>query len=154
MSEKNLSDLSVGDDPKFTPGPWEVSMRHETSFNVRAQADSRALLRWRDKNPQAERSFKGVSICNTGVGYNGSGERFGPNELIDLDEVKANAALIASAPALYEALANLAFSYDNRDKGDGCWCSVWYEETYFERTGTHEATCQAARAALALVTQK
>lgn len=66
-------------------------------------------------------------------------------------ELEANAALIAAAPRLYEALMNLAFSYDARDRGDGCWCRIENDETHFERRGEHDKWCLAARAALSLV---
>lgn len=82
------------------------------------------------------------------------------DELEQADSVKAKTApshstvvdqshLQLDAARLREVLGNLAFSYDDRDKGDPCWCSTRYEETYYERTGAHEATCQAARAAYA-----
>lgn len=66
-------------------------------------------------------------------------------------EPEANARLIAAAPALYEALADLAFSYDARDAGDPCWCRIENDETHFERAGVHDRQCLAARAAFAAV---
>ncbi len=93
---------------KFTPGPWEDKGHDCKRFQIESRTSSRALLQWRKENPDKKQdAFNGVTVCRLGVHWNGSGEEFGPSQLIDEDEVSANAALIAAAPDLYAAVEML-----------------------------------------------
>ena len=61
----------------------------------------------------------------------------------------AVASLTQERDALREALGSLAYSHDERDKGNPCWC---YADSFDPKCGQqdeHLPKCQFARAALA-----
>lgn len=109
--------------PVFTPGPWRVSERvsGSTSFTVHSSNLSRAIQRWAADNPQDAEGTSFVrcatTICNLGVTSNGSGIKYGPEDLIDIDEVTANGRLIAASPALYDACKSVLDVYAYRKQG-------------------------------------
>lgn len=58
--------------------------------------------------------------------------------------------LIAQRDALYEALASFAYSFDERDKGNPCYCYAESDSDVGQRD-VHLPKCQFARAALACI---
>lgn len=88
-----------------TPGPYLVERLSGTgSFELWADHRSRAVERWAKEDPERKSSFNSVSVCRTGVMFNGGGKDCGPGQLIDLEEVAANVAMLRAAPELLEAL--------------------------------------------------
>jgi len=97
---------------KFTPGPWFVEQSEKTPIYV---------------SPVGR--HENISICNVLTMDEDDSES---GDWINGDETKANAALIAAAPELLEALQGLLFAYE--DPGN---------------TGsTHDEKVIAARAAI------
>ncbi len=88
---------------KHTQGKWSVR-QEDGRFYVVSDADSSVMREYRSAHPECK-SFRGVTISQSHVSYNGGGKEFGPSELISEDEVKANAHLIATAPELLGALS-------------------------------------------------
>ncbi len=100
-----------------TPGPWEAipdspntTPEGRKRYSICAKARSRALNRWFSMNPCAVAepyTHPGAPICRISLAYNGSGPSAGPDELIDQDEIDANARLIAASPKLLAALESI-----------------------------------------------
>lgn len=90
----------------MTKGPWKVEERigMKGSFEINSETDSRVMQEWRETHP-TNNYFSGVNICRLAVMGNGSGEKFGPSDIIGLDEVRANAQAIAALPELVEFVA-------------------------------------------------
>ncbi len=86
---------------KHTQEPWTMNPscfndtpdNRDWGFEIRSDADSRKMVRWRTENPgKVQDSFCGVNVCDGGVQFNGSGDPHGPCDgIIDKDEVEANA---------------------------------------------------------------
>ena len=77
-------------EPKFTPGPWSLLFNDKTKVVLEQQGVA-------------------VFIADTYAGFTKSEE-----------EQKANAALIAAAPEMYEALADIAENCGNRGCSETC----------------------------------
>lgn len=92
---------------KHTAIPWSVrkcTMSNST-FLIESENDPRALVRWRDENPDLKQnSFSGTSIARIHGSINGSGKEFGPHKLIDDGEVEANAEFIVKAVNSHDEL--------------------------------------------------
>lgn len=90
-------------EPKFTPGPWRADwQKHPVLFPFVFQ----------------EHGYAVAKLC---------GEPLTPNRIVcnerDFaapEKVKANAALIAAAPEMYEALADIAENCGNRGCSETC----------------------------------
>lgn len=76
--------------PKFTPGPWSLLFNDKTKVVLEQQGVA-------------------VFVADTYAGFTKSEE-----------EQKANAALIAAAPEMYEALADIAENCGNRGCSETC----------------------------------
>lgn len=77
-------------EPKFTPGPWSLLFNDKTKVVLEQQGVA-------------------VFIADTYAGFTKSEE-----------EQKANAALIAAAPEMYEALSDIAENCGNRGCSETC----------------------------------
>jgi len=107
---------------KHTPTPWFIK-RHDTTFKIESLATSPTITEWRKSNPDKRQdTWEGTSVCELSVRYNGSGDKFGPHQIISTEEVEANAAIIChrvnNFDAVVEALENVL-----RDTSE-CSCST------------------------------
>lgn len=69
-----------------TDRPWYVEANPDGKrFTVYSEHDSRAMREWRVNNPDSQ-SFRGVTICETHIHYNGSGRTCGPHVTLDLTQ--------------------------------------------------------------------
>ena len=94
---------------KHTPIPWILEV-DGTLHKIFSKSSSQAVLKWRKDNPDKRQdTFNEVKICDISVHYNGSGDEFGPDISLDIDEARANAEIIVKAvnchDDLVEALA-------------------------------------------------
>lgn len=131
---------------EHTPTPWSLDIdeldREEDGTVIAGMITIRQIERCLHDTEWAESSDWDRDLANAA---------FIVEAVNNYDSLRARCnALEVERDKLREALGNLAFSYDDRDRGDGCWCSIHDDgQTNFERTGAHEATCQAVREALA-----
>lgn len=89
---------------QHTPGPWILD---DESREITAAHPSRVLMQWREENWKPD-AFGGPGrICVMMRWVNVSGEKYGPPELIGLDELRANGRLIAAAPDLLKACESI-----------------------------------------------
>src|SRR5687768_7509270 len=82
-----------------TPRPWRISRDVWERVAIHSDADSQVIAAWILDHPDAaDKTFRGVTICDGfGPKYNGSGDTFGPSEIISREEAEANAKLIVRA---------------------------------------------------------
>ena len=97
----------------FTPGPWRLELIQTWPFGFKITAGEHEIM--------AQTAYcsatgqKTREDCERGVGF-GHKDPTSRDEAIRLNaEQDANARLIAAAPAMYEALRNLAAVHE-------CWC--------------------------------
>lgn len=133
--DKDLGDAVVDRDVKpsgaYTGEPWYLTAAFGSRYKT--------LVKGHDPRVYPENESIRIALVD-------------PASEVPVEVAEANARLIAAAPALYNALAGLAFSYDARDAGNPCWCRIEDDNnTHFERTGRHDKWCEPARAAFALV---
>jgi hypothetical protein len=123
-------------DHKHTPGPWEV--KNSTDVFTKLGAKNR-----HDIEAACNDGWQ-IADCSVGVTF----DRDDQERTLKPSEQKANARLIAAAPALLEALEAVEWEGTPRGTSYGCFCMCCGNP---EEDG-HERSCKLGNA-LKLVTK-
>lgn len=134
---------------KATARPWRVSTDVWDRKQIMSDADSQAIAEWLREHPnKADKTFRGVTIADGfGPKYNGSGDEFGPHEIISAEEAEANAELIARAVNAYSPARDAAvIAALDRIRTDSRIASI----KNGDRKAALDSICEIADAALRL----